>query len=104
MAHATQASRATPQGIADVVAALIRDFGDRAKVSEAIRKNVDGLSDEIRKGEKALDLLLRKAHSTLRAMNVELIDEAAERESPVLLPNDSFLQVAVILPADQGTA
>ena len=59
------------------------------KHSDAIRKNVDGISDEIRKAQKALDLLLRKAQSTLRALNVELHDEAAERATPIALPNGS---------------
>jgi hypothetical protein len=65
------------------------------KHSDAIRRNVDGLSDEIRKANKALDLLLRKAQSTLRAMNIEVCDETAEKESPIALPKDS-LQVAVL--------
>jgi arginyl-tRNA synthetase len=60
------------------------------KHSDAIRKNVDGISDEIRKARKALDLILRKAQSTLRALNVELYDEGAERGSPIALPNGSF--------------
>jgi hypothetical protein len=60
------------------------------KHSDAIRKNVDGISDEIRKAQKALDLLLRKAQSTLRALNVELHDEAAESATPIALPNASL--------------
>jgi hypothetical protein len=35
---------------------------------EATRKNVDGISDEIPKAPKALDLLLRRAKSTLRLL------------------------------------
>jgi hypothetical protein len=56
------------------------------KHSDSIRKNVDGISDEIRKAQKALDVLHRKAKSTLRALNVELTDEAAEATSPRCLP------------------
>ena len=67
------------------------------KHSDAIRKNVDGISDEIRKAQKALDLLLRKAQSTLLALNVELHDEAAERDSPIALPNGSFDEAVLAL-------
>lgn len=60
------------------------------KHSDTIRKNVDGISEEIRKGQKAFDLLLRKAQSTLEALNVELHDEAAERGTPIGLPANSL--------------
>lgn len=56
------------------------------KHCETIRKNTDGISDEVRKSQKALDMLLRKAQSTLRALNVELHDESAERGSPIAPP------------------
>lgn len=68
------------------------------KFSEAIRKNVDGVSDEIRKAHKALDLLLRKAQSTLQALNVELHDEGAEKASPIALPRGSFERAVLALP------
>jgi hypothetical protein len=74
------------------------------KHSEAIRRNVDGISDEIRKAQKALDRLLQNAHSTLRALNVELPDEAAERGSPVVLPNGSFECAVSALPLERGAA
>lgn len=74
------------------------------KHSEAIRKNVDGISDEIRKAQKALDRLLQNAQSTLRALNVELPDEAAERGSPVLLPNGSFEGAVSAVPLERGAA
>ena len=74
------------------------------KHSEAIRKNVDGISDEIRKAQKALDRLLQNAHSTLRALNVELHDEEAERRSPVLLPSASFEAAVSALPSERGAA
>jgi len=56
-----------------------------SKHSDAIRRGVDGISEEIRKAEKALDLLLRKAQSTLRALNVEVYEEEAERRTPIQL-------------------
>ncbi|MBI1945015.1 MAG: hypothetical protein HYS27_04925 [Deltaproteobacteria bacterium] len=60
------------------------------KHSDAIRKNVDGIGDEVRKAQKALDLLLRRAQSTLRALNVEVSDEAAEATTPIALPAGSL--------------
>ncbi|HEY6727414.1 MAG TPA: hypothetical protein VI197_25440 [Polyangiaceae bacterium] len=65
-------------------------LGKMEKHSENIRKNVDGISDEIRKAQKKLDLLLRNARSTLTALKIEISDEAIEVESPVALPKDSF--------------
>lgn len=69
------------------------------KHSESIRKNVDGISDEVRKAQKALDLLLRKAQSTLRALNVELHDEEAEKGSPITLLKGSFSEAVSALPS-----
>ncbi len=56
------------------------------KHCEAIRTSAGRASGEIEKSQKALGVLLRKAQSTLRALNVELTDEAAERGSPIALP------------------
>lgn len=70
--------------------------------SEAIRTNVQKISDEVSKGQKALDLLLRKAQSTLRALNVELYDEAAERRTPITLPRDSLEAASKSLPEAEG--
>lgn len=72
------------------------------KHSGTIRKNVEGISDEIRKGQKALDLLLRKGQSTLRALNVELTDEATEAMSPLCLPNGSLEAAVLALPSGEA--
>lgn len=69
------------------------------KHSENIRKNVDGISDEIRKAQKKLDLLLRNARSTLTALNIEVSDEAIELESPIALPKGSFDAAVLALPS-----
>lgn len=74
------------------------------KHSDAIRKNVDGISDEIRKAQKALDILLRNAQSTLRALNAEVHDEGAERGSPIGLPHGSFPEAAVTLASEDAAA
>jgi len=74
------------------------------KCSNNIRKNVDDISDEVRKAQKALDLLLRKAQSTLLALKVELHDEGAERGSPIALPNGSFDDPALALSSGGAAA
>jgi len=51
-----------------------------------------------------LDLLLRKAQSTLRALNVELTDEAAEAASPLTLPKRLFGSGILALPSDGDAA
>jgi len=108
------ATRARMVGDAGDIAAL-RDIGSRIegelgrlekmeKHSEAIRKNVDGISDEIRKAQKALDLLLRRAQSTLRALNVEVSDESIEASSPIMLPKDSLEAALFALPSGAEVA
>jgi hypothetical protein len=85
----------------DIESRIETELGRLAKMEkhgDAIRKNVDGISDEIRKGQKALDLLLRRAQSTLRALNVELTDEAAEAASPILLAAGSCEAGTLALP------
>jgi hypothetical protein len=58
--------------------------------NEGIRKNSDGIADEIRKAQRQLDILLRKAKSTLIALNIELHEEHVERSSPIALPSASY--------------
>jgi hypothetical protein len=45
------------------------------------------------------DLLLRKAQSTLRALNVEISDEPAETISPIALPKVSLEAAVLALPS-----
>jgi hypothetical protein len=61
------------------------------KHNESIRRNSDDIADEIRKAQRQLDLLLRKAKSTLTALHVELHDEALERSTPISLPTESYV-------------
>lgn len=42
--------------------------------------------DEIRRARNALDLLVRKSQSVLRALHVQSSDEAAEAARPITLP------------------
>jgi hypothetical protein len=86
----------------DIEARIEGELGRLEKMekhSDAIRKNVDGIGDEIRKAQKALELLLRKAQSTLRALNVEVSDEPAEASSPITLPKGSFDAAVFALPS-----
>jgi hypothetical protein len=69
----------------------LRRLEKMEKHNEGIRKNSDGIADEIRKAQRQLDLLLRKAKSTLTALNIELHDESLERSSPISLPFDSYI-------------
>ena len=75
------------------------------KHSDAIRRNSEGISDEIRRAQKAFDLLLRKAQSTLRALNIEVRDELSESSSPIgtfaHLPQDA---TAALVGSEQGAA
>jgi hypothetical protein len=107
--------RSKPAGEAGDISAL-RDIESRVetelsrlermeKHSDSIRKNVDGLDDEIRRARKAFDLLMRKAQSTLQALNVELRDESVERGSPIVAPA-GFLTSNAVSPVsgEQGAA
>lgn len=60
------------------------------KSNEQIRRHSDSIDDEIRKGQKQLDLLMRKAKDTLKALQVELLEERTERASPIWLPKESL--------------
>lgn len=74
------------------------------KLVESIRDDADKLSEEIRKGGKSFDLLLRKAKSTLKALNVELTAEEEAKASPIELPEDSLAQArAALAPIDAQT-
>ncbi len=56
--------------------------------NENVRRGCEGISDEIRKARRALNDLIDDARSTLRALRVEVIDEEAERRSPIQASND----------------
>jgi hypothetical protein len=81
----------------------LRRLEKMEKHNEGIRKNSDGIADEIRKAQRQLDLLLRKAKSTLTALNIELHDESLERSSPISLPFDSYIAASSAL-SDLGQA
>jgi hypothetical protein len=55
------------------------------KLAERIRKDAEELGDELRKGGDKLNLLLRNAKETLKALNVELTEADAERSQPIVV-------------------
>lgn len=57
----------------------------RASV-ERITKSSDDLREELRKAQGKFEKLLDKAKSTLRALDVELVDEDAEVGTPISVP------------------
>jgi hypothetical protein len=74
------------------------------KSTDQIRKHSDTIDDEIRKARKQLDLLLRKAQDTLKALNVELREEAIERASPIALAPDSLAVATTCLASGKAAA
>lgn len=69
------------------------------KSNDQIRRSSDSIGDELRKGKKQLDLLLRKARQTLTALNVQLVEEGEERESPISLPDGSLADASAEVAA-----
>ena len=70
------------------------------KLAESIRDDADKLTEEVRKGGNALDLLLRKARATLKALDVEVTEAEAVRSAPVLLPPGSLVQARAALEVE----
>lgn len=62
------------------------------KSSDGIRKHNDDLAGELRKARNQFGLLLKKAKATLAALNVELVDEPAERDAPLVFRGASQVQ------------
>jgi len=60
-------------------------LGKVRKSNDNIRSNVEKIEDEIRKSEKDLKKLLGNAEKTLRALNVELVNEVEEVRTPIRL-------------------
>jgi len=68
----------------------VRRLEKMEKHNEAIRKNSDGIGDEIRKAQHQLQILIRNANSTLAALNIQLVEEDTEKGSPIMLPQTSL--------------
>jgi hypothetical protein len=75
----------------------LRRLEKMEKHNEGIRKNSDGIADEIRKAQRQLDLLLRKAKNTLIALNIDLHEEDVEQSSPIALHSTSLAAATAAL-------
>jgi hypothetical protein len=107
MALVTRAKRAGNEGdiraLQDIEARIDAESERLAKMegfSKVIGDNAERIRDEIRKGQRALEFLVGKAQSALRALNVELQDETAERASPIGLPEGSLDHAVAALGAE----
>lgn len=78
------------QDVSERIEAEIKRLGKMRSHNDKIRRGSDDIAGEIRKGESKLDVLLRKSVEVLKALNVEVADEQAERESPIKLPKGSI--------------
>jgi hypothetical protein len=72
------------------------------KLSESIHTDAERLGEEVRKGGDALGVLLKKAKSTLKALNVELEEAEGARTVPVMLPAASLAQARGALGTAAG--
>ena len=67
-------------------------FEKMRELAESIRDDADKLSEEVRKRCNALDLRLRKAKSTLRALDVQATEAEEAKLAPLMLPAGSLVQ------------
>jgi hypothetical protein len=76
------------QALADIEQRIQKElerFDTMRKLADSIRGDADKLIEEVRKGGKSLDLLLRKAKATLKALDVELTEAQEATAAPVTL-------------------
>src|SRR5438445_9102629 len=104
---ATRASNVGDQGdieaLRDIEGRIedeVRRLEKMEKHNEAIRKNSDGIGDEIRKAHHQLRILIRNAKSTLAALNIQLSEEETEKSSPIMLPETSLRLASAALVGD----
>jgi hypothetical protein len=70
------------------------------KSAESIRKHAEKIEEQVGTGQKKLKKILDDAKQTLKALNVELRDEAAEHGSPIVLDSNPWVENDVDLPAE----
>jgi len=106
---ATRASNVGDQGNIDALRDIegriedeVRRLEKMEKHNEAIRKNSDGIGDEIRKAQHQLQILIRNAKSTLAALNIQLVEEDKEKGSPIMLPQTSLRLASAALVGGGG--
>jgi hypothetical protein len=79
-----------------------RDFCETGQIHDQppqFRPPLIDIAEELRKARERFDILLRKAKSTLMALNIELNEEDAERTTPIMLSADSLSQALSALGA-----
>ncbi|MCC6651673.1 MAG: hypothetical protein IT348_11045 [Candidatus Eisenbacteria bacterium] len=111
LALASQQRRSEDEGdisaLADIEHRIQKEvdrLGRMRGLAESIQGDAEKLADEIRKGGKGLDLLLRKAKSTLKALNVELTEAEEARAEPVGLAAGSLVEArGALAGGDDGT-
>lgn len=93
LALATRQRRGEDEGnikaLADVERRIESELKRHEKMrdlAESIQKKAEDLLDELRKGTKGLNLMVRDAKATLKALNVELATAEEERAEPLALP------------------
>lgn len=77
------------KALADIEQKIERELKRHDKMRDlvdTIQKKADDLSEELRKGTKGLQLLVKNAKATLKALNVELAAVEEERAEPLSLP------------------
>lgn len=75
------------QALNDLEARITREItrlDSMAKHTETLRKTVDKLDDDIRKGRRTFEQMRSHAHDVLRALSVAADDERAERATPIV--------------------
>jgi len=83
----------------------LRYLDKMEKYNEGIRRNSDGIADEIRNAQRQLAPLQKKAKSTLTALNIEFHHAALERSTSISLLSSRTrqrLQHWAIIPGHLG--
>jgi hypothetical protein len=60
-------------------------LGKIRKSNDGIKSHADKIENEVRLSEKGLTKLVENAEKTLRALNVELVNEVEEVRTPIRL-------------------
>jgi len=93
------------QALADIEHRIQKELerlGKMRKLAESIKDDADKLGEEVRKGGNALDLLLRKAKATLKALHVELTEAEDAKTVPVALPVGSLVEARAALGSGEA--
>ncbi len=87
--RATDADAGDLEALADVekrISGELKRVARMRKANEKISQHSGEIEHELRTGQRKLELLLDSAKDALRALNVELVEDAVEAATPVSLP------------------